>query len=569
MTINKVAHSSLLILCVCSAWSFAVSSPAQTVDGKPSAVERFTFGGLCVPDGGGMPEVIRLDTGGYRMYYSKEQPHDIDQIKYADSEDGIKWTIKGVVIQGSSNPADRTYQINGPSIVRLPDKRYRLYYVASPEPVAGIPEFHVRSAISDDGITFRDEPGIRIEIQKYDPKSPVTLAGHGTFFHSSNGLYVAIFSADPAVNPTAGSDLMMATSADGLVWGNYKVIYADFHDPVVINKQGTYYLYAMYMDQYFARTMSADGITWSGSMEEIEMTDAKGVPFGGDIIGDLGGTLDPSGEIRLYSNYTKTTPTDIAYFRKENPQSRKKDLIGSWANQGVYYRNSDTGAWTYITTAASQLASGDIDGDGMDDLVATWPGSGLWVRYTGSGQWTRISASPSGFALGDTNGDHRADILGIWQSLVWARDSASGSWTALFPGASQIASGDFDGDGKADFAGIWPGSGIWIQHTINGQWTFHGSAPDAITCGDLNGDGKSELIGIWQANVWVLDLTTASWTFLISGPSQVAAGDLDGDGKDDLVCIWPNSGVWVKYSSTDSWVKLAATADWMTTGRLR
>ena len=109
---------------------------------------------------------------------------------------------------------------------------------------------------------------------------------------------------------------------------------------------------------------------------------------------------------------------------------RKHDLLGVWST-GVSSLNSDTGAWNLMTSSvATQIAAGDMDGDGKADLVANFPASGLWVKYSSTGQWQFISSSPTGIAVGDFNGDGKADLAGIWGGVVWIRDSATGSWTS-------------------------------------------------------------------------------------------------------------------------------------------
>ena len=246
----------------------------------------------------------------------------------------------------------------------------------------------------------------------------------------------------------------------------------------------------------------------------------------------------------------------------------RTDLVGSWSS-GVWSRNSNTGAWTNLSTSgASQIAAADIDGDGIDDLVGVWPDSGLWIKYSSAANWQYISSAPTSLAVGDTNGDHKAEIIGIWHSVVWSHDGAVGGWTILTSGASQVDLGDTDGDGKDDLIGIWPGDGLWMKYTSTGSWTRVTSPASMITCGDLDGDGKSDLLGIWNGTVWAMNSATAGWSILTSGASQITAGDLDGDGKDDLIGIWADSGVWVKYSSNGAWFNLSTSVpQWITTAR--
>jgi hypothetical protein len=249
---------------------------------------------------------------------------------------------------------------------------------------------------------------------------------------------------------------------------------------------------------------------------------------------------------------------------------RKHDLLGSWST-GVSSKNSDTGVWNLITSsAATQVAAGDMDGDGKDDIVADFLASGLWVKYSTTGQWQFISSSPASIAVGDFNGDGKADLAGIWGGVIWIRDSASGSWTAGLSGADQLAAGDLNGDGKADLVANYPTTGIWVQYSASGAWS--NLTPDPATriaVGDFSGDGKADLVGIWSNYVWI-KYTNGGW---IKGPADatlLAAGDLNGDGNADLIVNYPASGVWVQYSATGEWSNLTTSpATWIATGILR
>jgi len=244
----------------------------------------------------------------------------------------------------------------------------------------------------------------------------------------------------------------------------------------------------------------------------------------------------------------------------------KKDLIGSWAGLGIYYRNSNTKAWTYLASPAIQVVAGDMDGDGKDDLIGLWS-DGAWVKYSATGSWLRLASPATWIAAADMNGDGRADLLGIWESTVYLRDSVSGSWSTLTTGATRIAAADMDGDGKADLVGQWA-SGIWVLLSSTGQWQEVTSSPDWFAVDDLNGDGRADFVGIWGSVVWALDSATGTWTNLTSGASKIALGDLDGDGKADLLRQW-SDGIWVKYSSTGKWEWLSSSADSFAVGKLR
>ena len=91
------------------------------------------------------------------------------------------------------------------------------------------------------------------------------------------------------------------------------------------------------------------------------------------------------------------------------------DLVGTWDGQGVFYRNSITGAWVKMASPATMVTAGDIDNDGTDDLIGLWPSQGgIWVKYSQTGAWAKLSSTAVHIAAGDMNGDGRDDLLGTW-----------------------------------------------------------------------------------------------------------------------------------------------------------
>ena len=57
----------------------------------------------------------------------------------------------------------------------------------------------------------------------------------------------------------------------------------------------------------------------------------------------------------------------------------RDDLVATWDDQGVYYRNSDSGAWENMASPATMIACGDLDGDcrGRPDRPLAWAGGDL------------------------------------------------------------------------------------------------------------------------------------------------------------------------------------------------
>jgi len=266
-----------------------------------------------------------------------------------------------------------------------------------------------------------------------------------------------------------------------------------------------------------------------------------------------------------------------AYVAKISTQ--KDDYVGSWTN-GVYYRNSDTSAWVRLESSpATQIAVGDLDGDGFDDLIGTWPGEpGVWVKYSHDGSWAKLdNFTPDSIAAGDVNGDGREDFLGSWSAFgVFYRSSLDGVWVKLEgSGALQIAAGDLDFDLSADLIGIWSADpGVWVKYSGSGLWAMLDSTkPVFVAAGDMSGDNRDDLLGSWTVDgVYYRDSVYGWWVLLeSSAASKVGVGDLDGEGKGDLLGTWTSQpGAWVKYSGSGLWAKLdSVTPTWFSAGKMR
>ncbi len=108
------------------------------------------------------PNVIRLPDGGYRMYYTEFGPgRSIAEsdcyIKSAISEDCVSWHKEGLRLY--MHPPHATKSVLCPDVIPLPDGRYRMYYEGRRHKGKG-PNV-VLSALSEDGLTWEPEPSIR------------------------------------------------------------------------------------------------------------------------------------------------------------------------------------------------------------------------------------------------------------------------------------------------------------------------------------------------------------------------------------------------------------------------
>ena len=165
------------------------------------------------------PNVVKLYGGGYRMYYTgvgRGRPPKISEESFlsAFSDDGLTWREEA----GSrleKNDVDDTQRILCPEVIPLPNGRYRMYF--ENKTVAG--SSVILSAISDDGMSWSQEPGVRFGDGQGDYGSPRCIylesASYGSGRDWKYRLYFHHYFDDP---PPGGArkHIISANSDDGL-----------------------------------------------------------------------------------------------------------------------------------------------------------------------------------------------------------------------------------------------------------------------------------------------------------------------------------------------------------------
>jgi uncharacterized protein (TIGR03437 family) len=155
---------------------------------------------------GNVPFVFQLDDGTFRLFCCSGSG-----IGSAISKDGLNFTIEaGVRLAGTGRAGDPESIVCDPSMVRLPDGRYRLYYKGSDGPGGPGQAVHrVYSAVSADGLNFTRE-GLRLESKDTVdngwasvPEVVRTFDGRYRMYYVSNG-------------PPERTGLVSAVSDDGL-----------------------------------------------------------------------------------------------------------------------------------------------------------------------------------------------------------------------------------------------------------------------------------------------------------------------------------------------------------------
>lgn len=222
------------------------------------------------------------------------------------------------------------------------------------------------------------------------------------------------------------------------------------------------------------------------------------------------------------------------------------------------------------------VATGDVNGDGVDDIIAAaGPGGGPHVIvYDGSTQtvlYSFFAYDPSFtggvfVAAGDIDGDGKADIVtgagagGGPHVQVFSGEDLSVirsffAYVTEFTGGVRVATGDVNGDSQLDIiTGAGAGGGPHVQAFSGSDLSVLASffaydpafsAGVFVASGDTNGDDMDEIItGAGAGGGPHVKVFEASGTELQSffaydpafaGGVFVAGGDIDGDGKADII----------------------------------
>jgi hypothetical protein len=221
-----------------------------------------------------------------------------------------------------------------------------------------------------------------------------------------------------------------------------------------------------------------------------------------------------------------------------------------------------------------RVATGDLDGDGTADIITgSGPGAAHVKAFSGKDGSLLHSIFPYGdnfsggifVATGDVNGDGLDDIVTgaasagghvkVFDGKTGAEIHSFFAFSPTFTGGVRVATGDVDGDGRADIiTGSGPGSAQVKVFSGKSLAEIRSFAPydprfDGgvfVAAADLDGDRSADIVigndagGSPQVKVFsgrtggeLQSFSPFPSTF--SGGVRVATGDIDGDKVVDII----------------------------------
>ncbi len=190
--------------------------------------------GVRVADAG-VPCIHRLADGRYRLYY-----HGPGGILSAISTDGLNFEKEPGVRIGPGRPGTSESMVSDPTVIALPDGRIRLYYKGADGPGGPGKAVHkIFSAVSSDGLDFEKE-GLRIDPKMTGDGGWASVPGAVKLPDGSVRIYYV------SGAPEADGGIMSAISEDGLSFQREEGVRVKaFVDPsVIILPDGKYMLLA-------------------------------------------------------------------------------------------------------------------------------------------------------------------------------------------------------------------------------------------------------------------------------------------------------------------------------------
>lgn len=164
--------------------------------------------------GAGMPALLSLDETTSRMYFTRVLDGK-NAVYSALTTDGLTFTEEAGLRLQAGHPGgyDTLSGIVHPTVIQLANGKFRLYYDTLYTQGDGDNPWHILSAVSDDGLNFIIEPGIRIKGKRDLPKQ--TQYVWSPHIQKRDGIYQLFITAQYDTKPLTRNGIYLATSKDG------------------------------------------------------------------------------------------------------------------------------------------------------------------------------------------------------------------------------------------------------------------------------------------------------------------------------------------------------------------
>lgn len=235
------------------------------------------------------PRIIALPVGGYRMYYTQLMPRDrfpsgandydnaSARILSATSVDGVQWTPEeGVRLSPQLGGAGDLRVVSSEVVpIEKSGARLRMYYEC-----CGGPQSQpnaIRSAISEDGLAWRPEPGVRLASAGRNYCAPRIVylndGGYRLYCHERGRGIISAVSAD-GVTFREETGVRIAPDTPSDQWTAFA--------PEILRVNGVGYrmYYAGYSSPSRAQILtavSADGLLWEKEREPVIAPNGSGI----------------------------------------------------------------------------------------------------------------------------------------------------------------------------------------------------------------------------------------------------------------------------------------------------